>query len=224
MEREACRNNTRLHKQQGTCLILSWAVCLSNNYLYPPQIKALYPLIEDVCAKLVKYTKKMSEENEKDGLDTRELAAKYTIDVVSTCIFAMDGGSFTKKDSEIRKVANRVMLKPDFTLVIKFIVSTMLPSLKKLIKLNFIPKEVEIFFTDLLNQALRYRKDNNITRVDYLDYLTQLKDKKNLTELDLAAHTITFFVDGFDTSSVFISHALFLVRNTYILINKMFVI
>lgn len=166
----------------------------------------------------------MSEENKKDGLDTRELAAKYTTDVVSTCIFAMDGGSFSKKDSEIRKAANRIMLKPNFVLVIKFIISSMLPSLKKLIKLNFIPKDVEIFFTDLLNQALRYRKDNNITRIDYLDYLSQLKDKKNLTELDLAGHTITFFVDGFDTSSVFISHALFLVRSTNIPLNMMSVI
>lgn len=173
----------------------------------------LYPLIEEVCAKLVKYTKEISEKNPKNGQDTRELAAKYTTDVVSTCIFAMDAGSFTKEKPEIREVGRR-MMQPNFTIVLKLMIFGMFPFLKKLFKAAFISKEVEVFFTDLMNQALRYRKDNHIARVDYLDYLIQLKEKKSLTELDLAAHTVTFFVDGFETSSVFIAHALFLVSST----------
>lgn len=155
----------------------------------------------------------MSEKNPKDGQDTRELAAKYTTDVVSTCIFAMDAGSFTKEKPEIREVGRR-MMKPDFNIILKLMIFGMFPFLKKLFKAAFIAKDVEVFFTDLMNQALRYRKDNNINRLDYLDYLIQLKEKKGLTELDLAAHTVTFFVDGFETSSIFIAHALFLVSST----------
>lgn len=158
----------------------------------------------------MKYTKESFENGCKEGLDTRELAAKFTTDVVSTCVFAMDAESFTKEKPEIREVGRRIM-KPDFSIILKFMLYGIFPILKKFVKFTFLPKDIEVFFTDLMNQALRYRRDNNITRADYLDHLIQMKEKKNLTELDLAAHTVTFFLDGFDTSSVFIAHALYLV-------------
>jgi hypothetical protein len=99
--------------------------------------------------------------------------------------------------------------------------------------MRFVPVEVEKFFTKLTQEALEYRKANHSDRIDFLEYLGQLKEKKNLTNLDTgliinssnfiglvsnqvllyfsAAHCITFFVDGFETSSIFISYVLYAV-------------
>lgn len=160
---------------------------------------------------MVVYTKQMNDKNPKDGIDTRELAAKFTTDVVASCVFAMDAESFTKENPQIREVGKR-MMDPNLKTVILLMLHAVFPFLKNFLKSTFITKDIENFFLDLMHKALRYRKDNNITRADYLDHLIQMKDKKNLSELDLAAHTVTFFIDGFDTSSVFIAHALYLVR------------
>lgn len=71
------------------------------------------------------------------------------------------------------------------------------------------PKSVEQFFQNLLNDAIKMRKESNIEREDFLSYLLDLKEKKNLSKMDMAAHTITFFLDGFETSTAVISYALY---------------
>lgn len=62
---------------------------------------------------------------------------------------------------------------------------------------------------NLMSQAIELRERTKITRDDYLAYLINLKNKKGLSELDMAAHGVTFFIDGFETSSNAISHALY---------------
>ena len=58
-------------------------------------------------------------------------------------------------------------------------------------------------------QAIELREKSEIKRDDYLAYLIALKNKKEISELDMAAHGVTFFIDGFETSSVAISHAFY---------------
>lgn len=43
---------------------------------------------------------------------------------------------------------------------------------------RFIPKDVEKWFTGILTETIKYRKENNIVRNDYLDMMLSLKDKQ----------------------------------------------
>lgn len=88
-------------------------------------------------------------------------------------------------------------------------VNALLPWLKKFYKFSFVSKDVEIFFTDLIVKAVQFRKESNIKRVDYLDHLISLQEKKGISDIDIAAHSISFFADGFETSSIVISYALY---------------
>lgn len=146
-----------------------------------------------------------------EPLDAREISAKYTTDVVSSCIFNADAQSFTKENPEIRAVGKKLM---DFTplLQVQFIVITMFPFVKHIWKLRFVPKSVEVFFTNLMHQAVEIREETKINRDDYLAYLISLRKKKGLSELDMAAHGVSFFIDGFETSSLAIAHALYEVK------------
>jgi cytochrome P450 family 28 len=58
------------------------------------------------------------------------------------------------------------------------------PLIKTIYKMRFVPVEVEKFFMKLTQDALEYRKSNHSDRIDFLEYLGQLKEKKNLTNLD----------------------------------------
>ena len=77
-------------------------------------------------------------------------------------------------------------------------------------------------------QAIGHREKEKIKRDDYLAFLISLRNKKQITEMDMAAHGVTFFIgerkktilnveiissslflDGFETSSNAITCALY---------------
>lgn len=141
--------------------------------------------------------------------DARELAAKFTIDVVSSCIYGIDSKAFTDGKCEIRDVGGEI-LKPSAKFLAYFTALTIFPFLKKFWKIPFVNKRIETYFTTLMNDAIALRRKMSGERNDFLNYLLELQRKKNLTELDMAAHTVSFFLDGFETSSSVISHVFYL--------------
>ena len=88
-------------------------------------------------------------------------------------------------------------------------IATLFPKIKDYYKFNFIPKDAEEFFIKIMMDAIKYRKDHKIDRMDYLDHLIKLQANKQITEVDMAGHGVSFFADGFETSSIVMSHILF---------------
>ncbi|CAO1409887.1 unnamed protein product [Diamesa tonsa] len=172
------------------------------------RLKALYPLIQDVQTRMSKFINNELSKNNEESFDSREVSAKFTTDVVSSCIFGADAESFTKEDPEIRAVGRKLM-EPSGTLIVMMLITSAIPILKKVTKLRFVSQEVQDFFVNLMKQAITYRKENNVKREDFLDHLIELKNKKNISDLDMAAHTVSFFTDGFETSSLAICHTLY---------------
>ncbi|KXJ78558.1 hypothetical protein RP20_CCG004242 [Aedes albopictus] len=168
------------------------------------RMKALFPLVEDVCSRMTKYVK----ENRGTVQDAKELSAKFTTDVVSSCIFACDAQSFTSEKPEIREQGRKLM-EQSFSSFLVMIFIMNFPTLAKIFQIGIVPKSLEKFFTDLMKEAIRHREASVTNRADYLDYLISLRNKKEISELDMAAHGVTFFIDGFETSSVAISFMLY---------------
>lgn len=79
-------------------------------------------------------------------------------------------------------------------LIVMFVLYSLFPSLTKLYKTKMVKKEVEDFFTDLMYQAVEQREKSQIKRDDYLEFLINMRKKKQFSELDMAAHGVTFFV------------------------------
>ena len=173
------------------------------------RLKAIYPLIKDVQGRMIKYIEQHILT--RDPLEARELCAKFTTDVVSNAIFGVDAQSFTKEKAKILEMGRKLMAPSGWFFIKLFIVAAV-PILKKVVRRRFISEDTEIFFIDLMKQALQYRKDNNVQREDFLDYLIQLRKKKGIQEIDMAAHTVSFFTDGFNFSSVAIANVFYEVR------------
>jgi len=172
----------------------------------PNRLKALFPLIEDVQQRLVKYIADNLKKSQ--PFDARELSAKYTTDVVASAIFGVDAQSFAKDKPEIREMGRRLLDLSGF-LIMKMFLLTSIPMLKVFLKIQFVKQDVHDFFINLMKDALKYREENKIQREDFLDHLLHLKAKKGLAEADMAAHTLSFFTDGFETSSIAICHAIY---------------
>lgn len=152
---------------------------------------------------MIKYVK-----NETKTLNARELSAKFTVDVVSSAIYGIDAGSFKSENSEVRTMA-RKLIDPAGTVIFKLLLATSFPILKKIIDIRFTTPETQKFFTSLMEQALEYREKNNVHREDFLDYVINLRKKKHISEVEMASHTISFFTDGTETSSIAISNAIY---------------
>ncbi|XP_065080201.1 probable cytochrome P450 28a5 [Ochlerotatus camptorhynchus] len=168
------------------------------------RMKALFPLIEDVSSRMSKYV----EQHRGSSLEAKELAAKFTTDVVSSCVFSCDAQSFTSEKPEIREQGRKLM-ESSFSSMITMMFIMAFPSLAKRFGIGMVRKPLEKFFTDLMKQAITHRDNSTEKRADYLDYLISLRNKKEISELDMAAHGVTFFIDGFETSSVAISFMLY---------------
>lgn len=83
------------------------------------------------------------------------------------------------------------------------------PFLTCVYKPSFFPVQLTQWFYDTMNDAVKYRHQNQLNRNDFLDFLLQRKQIKNHTNNDLAAFAATFLFDGFETSSMILAQALY---------------
>lgn len=169
----------------------------------------MYPLIEDVCHNLSAYIDKERRIVGTGGIDTRDLFARYTTDVVSNCIFALDARSLKDENGLIHSKAKK-LFEPNWLLLIPFMLNELCPALLKFIpRIPFITKDLEQFFSRLMKDAVNLRRESKIDRADVMQFLLTLQEKKNLDEVQLMANAITFFLDGYETSSVSMSLIIF---------------
>ena len=149
-------------------------------------MKALFPLINEVSQKMTKYIHTQLKKSS-DPFDSRELSSKFTVDAVSNCIFAVDAESFTKEKSEIREKGMK-LINQSTSVILSLILYAAFPFMRKIVKIPIVPKEIEKFFMDIMDQAVMYREKSNTNRDDYLAYLIALKKKKQIESVDMAAH------------------------------------
>lgn len=178
------------------------------------RIKASYPVMLDVCEKLSRFIKNKfndSSEPPVDGLDGRQLSLRFTCEVVADCVLGIKASGFESDEiSEIQRMGVKLFEQsPAFMFYI--ILTSICPALLKVWKMRMMPRDMEDFFLNITDQAMKLRIDGKIDRVDFLNYLLELKQKNKVTDLDITSHTISFLLDGMETSSLALAHFLLLV-------------
>jgi len=133
--------------------------------------------------------------------------------MVTDCVLGLGADSFTDNPTPIMAYI-KDLFSPQWTFMTLFALVNSFPSLSHLIKIRFVPPHVERFFIGLMETAVQSRKSQLATgqfqRTDFLDYLMQLGEKRNLDTRHLLAHTMTFLLDGFKTVAAVLSHMLLL--------------
>lgn len=132
------------------------------------KLKSIYPLIEDVAMKFSRYIQQELQKNPKKCFDARDICVRYTCDSVSTCIFAIDGGSFAKDDSEIIKMADKM-------------IRSISDAAKSFLPKRLMPQDVQDFFVYLMDEAIKYRVEHGIERDDFLSHIISLRNKKGIS-------------------------------------------
>uniref|UniRef100_A0A1B0GIK5 Cytochrome n=2 Tax=Lutzomyia longipalpis TaxID=7200 RepID=A0A1B0GIK5_LUTLO len=139
------------------------------------RIKAMYSIFQETAEHL-----KMALLRANGGtIDGYETCAHYAIDVVSNCIFGRDAGALSNGKSKILDMGRQFVFSTRFLLY--FMAVQFLPSLKKIYKFSAVGKDVEEFFLNEMKDAIALRLKNQNKRKDHLNYLLDLRAKKNLS-------------------------------------------
>ncbi|XP_043265139.1 probable cytochrome P450 6a14 [Colletes gigas] len=184
------------------------------------KLKEMFPLIIECAKHLEEYLDKMIKNGEL--VECREMAAKYTTDVIGSCAFGIEMNAFKDKNSEFRRIGKQVFT-PSLQQVSQELCRQFLPRLYNIIGHLLQPKEVAKFFTNAIVGTMKYRKENNIVRPDFVNVLMELKENpeklENLEFTDqlLTSQAFIFFLAGFETSSSTMSFVLYeLAQNQHI--------
>lgn len=134
-------------------------------------------------------------------LNARELSKKFTATVTASCIYGVNGIAFTNNinDSVICQMGVQ-LIKATKRIIIFSIITGIFPFITKFYKLSYIPQPVYDFFYGITKTSTDLRLKTQINQIDFIEFLLQLKEKKNITDIEMAAHALTFFFNAFETS------------------------
>ncbi|XP_003704415.1 cytochrome P450 6B1 [Megachile rotundata] len=175
-------------------------------------LKEMFNLILKCSNDLEKYMDKVIGNG---GLvECRELAGKYTTDVIANCMFGLDISTLPNEDSEFREMGRRVF-KPSKTMVVRDTLKQFVPGLYNWIGHAVQPEGVINFFTRAMLDTIKYREEKKIFRPDCINVLMDIHQNPEKagsfkpTEQLLATQGFVFFLAGFENTSLTISHALY---------------
>lgn len=83
------------------------------------------------------------------------------------------------------------------------------PILNTVYKPSFFPSQLTQWFYDIAHEAIRYRLQNPTNRSDFLNFLLERKQVNNYSEKDLGAFAAIFLFNGFETTSMILTQALY---------------
>ncbi|KAK9504128.1 hypothetical protein O3M35_010532 [Rhynocoris fuscipes] len=172
------------------------------------KIKGMFPLMLEVCQDMSQFLK------EKGGqpIETKEMCGQYTTDVVSSCIFGLKSNSFQDPDNEFRKKVLK-LFERTWMFNIIFMLNSLFPIINKIFRISFLPKDVSKFFIKVVSDFCDYRIKNKVRRNDFLQQMLDENEKSDVpvySHQDMASHSMTFFLDGYETSSTMMAYVLYL--------------
>lgn len=151
--------------------------CLSPVFT-SGKLKKMFHLMAETCEHLEEYLDNVVIENA--PIECRRLTAKFTTDVIGSCVFGIDINALSDEKNDFLRMG-RVVFEADFWKNVKFRMREVTPFLYNLLGPLIAEREMNNFFIHLIRDAMQYREENNIVRHDFVDLLKQVKDDLNRT-------------------------------------------
>ncbi|XP_055842784.1 probable cytochrome P450 28a5 [Episyrphus balteatus] len=171
------------------------------------RLRSSYPAMQEVAHKLTGFLR----DHERKNIDAKELSGRFTLELIANFIWGIDAGAFgNEKLCHIHDIAIG-MISQSIKCVSYYLKTASWPWLRKLYTERFFPKSTDDFFKNLTTNLIEHRLKNPQERSDILNHLINLSNKKTLTEFELAGHSTTVLIDGFETAALTISHCLLLI-------------
>ncbi|XP_061395292.1 probable cytochrome P450 28d1 [Musca vetustissima] len=166
--------------------------------------------IMKACAK--RMTEFLNTRKPNSTWDVKDVANRFTCAVMTQFIWGMDENTFQKEMeySPSHNIAT-IMLQQSLRCVKHYGRTACFPFLRRFFPVRFFPAAAEDYFRRLAREALQ---GNIVGHSSVMSRLSYLNQKNDLTDMQVAGHTTTILIDGFETAAIVISHCLLmLARN-----------
>lgn len=171
------------------------------------RLKTLFLTVQGVCKKFGDFLTRRLATDDKYEVELKYLFSKFTGEVVANAGLGIEGYCF--EDKKHHAAFDLISDTVFSTTITRAIVTTamFLPEIRDLFRTRFIPKEFDQFFRNVVKENMDIRRKESVTRPDYLQLMMDLSKSAN-EEMDqeaIAAEALSFYVDGYETSSITLS-------------------
>lgn len=161
------------------------------------RLKNLYQRIQEDLSKFIVYIRDQNK-----AFEAKELSSKLFCEITGSVIYGLPSSEL------IHQLADRMTLRVSTMTLLKMLLTSTFPSLKKHFKINFSKAEDQQNFHNHLIQSINSDQNNN--NESFLGFLRHLKNvKKEISVVDLVSHSIPFLSHGIEMSSIALSHTLY---------------
>ncbi|KAK9501858.1 hypothetical protein O3M35_012509 [Rhynocoris fuscipes] len=113
----------------------------------------------------------------RDEAEMRDVLGRFAMDVIGSCAFGLEAKNLEKPDNEFRKMTKGAFEKSTLILI-QFIIMTHFPALNKLFNFTFRSlQDSPKYYTGVIRDTMKYRRENGYKRNDFLQLMIQLQDK-----------------------------------------------
>lgn len=169
------------------------------------KMKMMFGTVCDVGAKLIKTLGEASELAVNNEIEIKDIAARFTTDVIGSCAFGLDTSSLEDPQSLFRKHGKKIFDHPKYKpAVIQFFL--MFKNLARKMHVTLTHKDTAEFFFNIVKDTVDYRDKNVVHRNDFMQLLIQLMKTGalegdtttvgKLTIEEVAAQAFIFFLAG----------------------------
>ncbi|CAH0555972.1 unnamed protein product [Brassicogethes aeneus] len=175
------------------------------------KLKLMFKTITD-CSVFLE--KAMDEKlKDKQSVDIKNMLGNFTTDVIGSCAFGLECNSFSG-DSDFRRFGKKIFSNIKLRMI-KINLMAAFPRIANFFNMKIMEQETTDFFINAVKDTMRYRKENNVSRKDFLQILIDNQaensagDGNSLTFMEIAAQAFVFFIAGYETSATTMTFALF---------------
>jgi cytochrome P450 family 9 len=159
------------------------------------KMRQMYEFVAKVGQQSADTIKDQIEAKGDNVFEFKELATRFTVDVIATSAFGIEVNSFKDPDNDFHKIAHEMTNFASFKTAIKFFGFLTVPWLMKFLKIKFFDTKIEVFFDEAVHEIMKIREEKGIVRHDMINLLMQAK-KGNLTHQSKEEENIS---EGFAT-------------------------
>ncbi|XP_061396362.1 probable cytochrome P450 28d1 [Musca vetustissima] len=167
------------------------------------RLKQSYHDMSDICQQMATFIGQKGFQE----INGKELALRFTAESLSSCVLGIKANSFTDHPLPISENVNK-FASENVAFTIFTLLTGLMPIILRIYKMKFFPKDCERFFINLMGRAYKLRKAETNAATNILEYLMKIQELQKLKDVDLYSHTMTFLIDGLDTTATVISHCL----------------
>lgn len=164
-------------------------------------------MLGTVLAVSDKLSNRFAQATAQPRIEIKDIWARYSTDVIGSCAFGIECNTLHAENTHFREIGRMFFEEPRHGLLFQNVLNQS-KKLGNLLRIKQLPSHAAAFFMKIVKDTIRYREANTgARRKDFMSILIDLKNNPSiaLTEEEIAAQALIFFLAGFETSSSLLS-------------------